>query len=141
MNRWGGLALVAVSTLVLAAPRWNQEGKAEAGRARISIYRVAPGRHLDFLKWLAAREETGRTAGVPAAQVYAHMDGDDWDYVLVWPVTTPEQDKKADEAAAAKGLKTGFAASLEFRELLSSHSDTFVTGPTTAAALVAAAGR
>ena len=42
---------------------------------------------------------------------------------------------------AAKGLKTGFPAALEFRELLSSHTDTYVAGPTTAAALVAAAGK
>jgi len=140
MNRWAALALVTVSTLVLAAPRWTQD-KQETGRARISIYHVAPGRHLDFLKWLAAREEVTKAAGVPAPQLYAHTDGDDWDYLLVWPVTTPEQDRKVDEAAAAKGLKTGFAASLEFRELLASHSDTFVAGPTTAAALVAAAGK
>ena len=141
MNRWAALALVTASTLVLAAPRWTQDGKSEPARARISIYRVAPGRHLDFLKWLAAREEATKAAGVPVPQVYAHTDGDDWDYALVWPVTTPEQDRKVDEAAAAKGMKTGFAAALEFRELLSSHSDTFVNGPTTAAALVAAAGK
>ena len=142
MNRLSAFALVTISSLVLAAPRWTApESKTEPGRARISIYRVAPGRHLDFLRWLAAREEITKAAGVPVAQVYAHTDGDDWDYVLIWPVTTPEQDRKVDEAAEAKGLKTGFAASLEFRELLASHTDTFVAGPTTAAALVAAAGR
>jgi len=140
MNRRAALALVTVSTLALAAPGWVPD-KPETGRARISIYQVAPGRHLEFLKWLAAREEVARAAGVPAAQLYAHTDGDRWDYLLVWPVTTPEQDRKVDEQAAAKGLKTGFAAALEFRELLTSHTDTFVNGPTTAAALVATATR
>jgi hypothetical protein len=136
MNR--AVALIAVSTLVLAAPRWTPD-KQSIGRARISIYEVAPGRHLDFLKWLAAREEVAKEAGVPAAELYAHTDGDRWDYLVIWPVTTPEQDRKLDEQAAGKGLKTGFPAALEFRELLSSHTDTFVNGPTTAAALVAAA--
>ena len=130
------LALIAVSTLVLAAPRWTQDKQAAGGRARISIYEVAPGRHLDFLKWLAAREEVAREAGVPATELYAHTDGDRWDYLLIWPMTTAEQDRKVDEMAAAKGLKTGFPAALEFRELLSSHTDTFVNGPTTAAALL-----
>jgi len=138
MKRWTGLALVAASALVVAAPRWAQD-KPEPGRARISIYHVAPGRHLDFLKWLAAREEVAKEAGVPAAQVYAHVDGDSWDYLMIWPVTTPEQDRKLDDVAARKGLKTGFAASLEFRQLLASHSDTFAAGPMTAAELVAAA--
>jgi len=137
MNR-AALGLIAVSTLVLAAPRWTPDKQA-VGRARISIYEVAPGRHLDFLKWLAAREEAAREAGVPAAQLYAHTDGDRWDYLVIWPVATAEQDRKVDEMVAGKGLKTGFPAALEFRELLSSHTDTFVNGPTTAAALVAAA--
>jgi hypothetical protein len=138
MNRWSAVALVAFSSLLLAAPRWNQS-PTEPGKARISIYEVAPGRQLDFLKWMAAREEVAKAAGVPATQLFAHLDGDRWDYLVIWPITTPEQDRKLDEQAAAKGLRTGFAAALEFRELLTSHTDTHVAVPTTAAALVAAA--
>ncbi len=140
MNRWPALALIVLSSLVLAAPRWNQ-GPTDPGKARISIYEVAPGRQLDFLKWMAAREDVARAAGVPATQLFAHLDGDRWDYLVIWPITTPEQDRKLDEQAAAKGLKTGFPAALEFRELLTSHTDTYVAGPTTAAALAAAAGK
>jgi hypothetical protein len=139
MKRWPA-ALVAVSSLVLAAPRWTPD-KQEPGRARVSTYRAAPGRQLDLLKWIAAREEVNREAGVPAAQVYAHLDGADWDYLVLWPVTTPDQDRKSDDLAAKKGLKIGFAASLEFRQLLASHSDTFAAGPMTAAELVASATR
>src|SRR5215207_9488349 len=101
MNR-AAAALIAVSTLVLAAPRWVQDKeKPGAGRARISIYGVAPGRQLDFLKWLAARADVAREAGVPAADLYAHTDGGRWDYLVIWPITTPEQDRKLDEVAAA----------------------------------------
>jgi hypothetical protein len=140
MKRSAALALMALGWLALAAPRWAQD-KPEPGRARISIYHVAPGRHLDFLKWLGAREEAAKEAGIPAAQLYAHVDGDSWDYLMIWPVTTPEQDRKLDDVAARRGLKTGFAASLEFRQLLASHSDTFAAGPLTAAELVAAAAK
>jgi len=140
MNRRVGLALAVVCSLATAAPRWTQD-KPEPARARISIYRVATGRQLDLLKWLAAREELAKEAGVPAAQLYAHTDGDSWDYLQVWPITTPEQDRRLDEAAAKKGLKTGFAASIEFREMLSSHTDTYVNGPMTATELVAAAAK
>jgi hypothetical protein len=138
MNRSAAMALVVLGALASAAPRWTQD-KPDPARARISIYRVAPGRHIELLKWLATREEVAKEAGVPATQVYAHNDGDSWDYLLIWPITTPEQDRKLDELAARKGLKTGFAASLEFRQMLSSHTDTFASGPMTAAELVAAA--
>jgi hypothetical protein len=140
MKHWAGLALVAGCSLMVAAPRWSQD-KQEPGRARISTYRAAPGRQLELLKWLAAREDVAREAGLPVAQLYAHLDGADWDYLVVWPVTTPEQDRKADELAAKKGLKTGFAASLEFRQFLASHSDTYAAGPMTAADVIAAASR
>jgi hypothetical protein len=140
MNRWTGVAVVIACALASAAPRWNQS-PGEHKRAKVSLYEVAPGRQLDFLRWLAAREETAKSAGVPPIQLYAHLEGDRWDYMVLWPVTTPEQDRKMDEQAAAKGLKIGFPAALEFRELLASHTDTIAEGPTTAAALVAAAGR
>ncbi len=123
MKRYCSLCLVTALGLAVAAPRWSQ-AKKEPGRARITIYRVAPGKHLDFLKWLAAQDEVAKEAGVATVQLYAHLDGDDWDYLGIGPVTTPDQDKKLDEIAAKKGLKTGFPASLEFRQLLASHTDT-----------------
>jgi hypothetical protein len=113
--------------------------KPGAGRARITIYHILPGKHLDFLKWMAAQDEVAREAGIPAVQLYAHIDGDSWDYVGLAPVTTPEQDKKLDDIAAKKGLKTGVPASLEFRQLVASHTDTFAAGPTSASELVAQA--
>ena len=139
MDRRTGLALVAFCALASAAPRWNQSPGGESKRAKVSLYEVAPGRQLDFLRWLAAREEAAKTAGVPPIQVYAHLEGDRWDYMVLWPVTTAEQDGKLDEAARAKGLKTGFPAALEFREMLAAHTDTLAEGPTTATALVALA--
>ncbi len=131
------LALVALGALAVAAPRWSQDAKKESGRARISIYRIAPGKHLEFLKWMARQDEVAKEAGVGIIQLYAHLDGDSWDYVGIGPVTTPEQDKKVDEIAARKGFKTGFPAALEFRETIAWHSDTFAVGPTSAAELIA----
>lgn len=140
MNRFRSLTLLVVCGLAVAAPRWSQDKK-EPGRARITIYRIAPGKHLDFLKWMAAQDEVAKEAGIATVQLYAHVDGDSWDYLGIGPVTTPDQDKKADEIAASRGLKTGFPASLEFRQFVASHSDTYVAGPMSAAELVAQAAK
>jgi hypothetical protein len=130
--------LVVLGGFLAAAPRWVQD-KPGGGRARICIYHVAPGRQLDFLKWMALDDEIAKEAGIPPMQIYAHLDGDSWDYLGIGPATTPEQDKKKDDIAAKRGLKVGLPSALEFRALLTSHTDTFVVGPSTAAELVAQA--
>ena len=136
MRRYALPLLLAAAALFLMAPRWASD-KPGAGRARITIYRVATGKQADFLKWMAVQDEVSREAGVGPVQLYTHINGDDWDYIGIAPVATPEQDRIADEIAAKRGLKTGLQASLEFRELVASHTDTITAGPMTAAELVA----
>ncbi|HSE39150.1 MAG TPA: hypothetical protein VLH08_00170 [Acidobacteriota bacterium] len=111
----------------------------EPPEALVSIYRIAPGKHLEFLRWQAAQESVRKEAGIPATQWYAHTNGDSWDYIAIGPVLSDEQDAKVDEISVKKGIKVGFKASLEFRQFISYHTDTFATGPVSAADLVAAA--
>ena len=110
----------------------------EPGQAMISIYNVAPGKHLDFLKWMAQQESIDKEAGLPPTQWYAHQDGAAWDFIAIGPVTTPEQDKKVEEVAKQKGRPTGFKAALQFRTFVSSHTDTVARGPSSASDLVKA---
>ena len=102
---------------------------------------MAPGKHLEYLRWQAAQDEVSKAAGVAPPQIYVHVDGADWDYLVIFPLTTAEQDKQMDEIARSRGLKIGFPASLEFRQLVASHTDTLAAGPTTAAELVTAAAK
>lgn len=140
MKRFATLTLLLIGGLALIAPRWSQE-KPGPGRARITIYRIALGRQLDFLKWMAAQDEVAKEAGIAPVQLYTHINGDDWDFIGIAPVTTPEQDRMLDEIATRKGLKTGLPASLEFRDLVASHTDTFAAGPLPAADLIAQAAK
>jgi len=73
--------LIAVSSVAVA-----QENEP---RAIVSMYQIAPGKHLEFLKWLAARDEASKAAGLPAGQLYAHTNGASWDYVVIAPELTP----------------------------------------------------
>ena len=146
------LASLTISLLfTLALPSVAQTGTtqtAPAGttaarelpRARISLNRIAPGKHLEFLRWLAAQDAVSREIGAPVPMCYAHTDGDAWDYLCIETVTEPGQRRamqdRFDAAARRKGMKTGFQSSLEFRQFVVWHTDTFVIGPLTADDLV-----
>ena len=93
------------------------------------------------MKWLAAQDRASQAAGLPATQLYAHTDGDSWDYMAIDPVTTPAQDAAVEAAAKKMGLATGPASNLEFRKYISMHTDTFTIGPVTAAQYLAMAGQ
>jgi len=105
-------------------------------QAIISIYRVAPGKHLDFMKWMAAREAVDREAGVQPTQWYAHLDGDSWDYVAIAPNQDQATSDKVDGLARKHGLKVGMASGLELRTMMASHTDTISAGPYSASELI-----
>ncbi len=106
---------------------------ASPSRAIISIYHAAPGHQQALLEWLAQQERISAAAGIPSSQIYAHTDGDSWDYLMIGPATTEAQDQALDAAAAKMGLPTGPKVGLELRKHVQSHTDTFVVGPMTAA--------
>ena len=109
--------------------------------ARVTLVRVAPGKHLEFLKWAAENDAIAKEAGVPATQIYEHTNGDAWDYMQIAPDLTDAQTAKVDEVTKKHGRKTGMAASLEFRMFVAWHTDTDTIGPVSAADLVAAASK
>ncbi|HXT20288.1 MAG TPA: hypothetical protein VN923_06035 [Thermoanaerobaculia bacterium] len=146
MRRW--LTLVTLVPALLLAVLFLPTGaRSQAGAAAtkepphviVSLYRVAPGKHLDFLKWMATNEAIDKQAGVPSPQVYVHTNGDSWDYMVIAPELSDEQQAKVDEAAKGRGRKVGFGASLEFRTYMQWHTDTFANGPMSASELVAMA--
>jgi hypothetical protein len=146
MSRWFRFTLLLFPAFILlpAITTRAQTAKPEAKQpphARVVLYRIAPGKQLDFLKWMAVTEAIEKEAGVPASQVYAHTNGDSWDYMQVAPDLSNEQQAKVDEITKKHGGKTGFPASLEFRTFVAWHTDTAVIGPVTAADLVAAASK
>lgn len=127
------VAIAATAMLVATSSAMAQD---YAKTAIVSIYRVAPGKHLAFLKWMAAREASASEAGVAPTQWYRHLDGDSWDYVAIAPGHDATMDDKADAVAKKQGLTVGMKAGLELRGLIASHTDTISAGPSTAAQLV-----
>jgi hypothetical protein len=130
------LGAVASGSIVYA-----QAGSPEPPKARVALYRAAPGQQVALLKWLAAQDRAAQAAGLPAEQLYAHTDGDSWDYLAIDPATTPAQDSAVEAAAKRMGLATGPASNLEFRKYIAMHTDTYVIGPVTPAQYLAMAGQ
>ncbi len=102
-----------------------------AGRSLVSIYRVAPGQQIGFLKWLDHQDQMAAAAGIAKGQLYVHTDGDSWDYVVVYPVNTEAQDAAVDAVATKMGMNPA-RGGIELRKYISSHTDTFTRGPMTA---------
>ena len=132
------LAVAAAAALALALP--TAAAAQSPGSGVVSIYHAAPGHQVALLKWLAEQERIAREAGQPTAQIYAHTDGDSWDYLMIAPVTTPEQDAAFEAAAKKLGLTYGPRAGIELRKHITTHTDTFVRGPMTASQLLATIG-
>ena len=141
MNRLTHALCVALASTALLSTSLCSLAQDQAGTAIVSIYRVAPGKHRAFLKWMADREAAAKEAGAPATKWYRHLDGDSWDYLAIAPDHNDAIDNKADAIAKQRGLTTGMRSGLELRELMASHTDTIAAGPVTAAEMVEEAGQ
>ena len=120
--------------LILAVPAFA----AEPPRMLIEIYRIAPGQHQAFLEAIAKFDEANKMAGLPPRQLYVHSDGANWDFLFIQPAETPDDKKEALDAAWKKlGLPSGADFFITFRQFIAEHTDTFVSGPTTAADFLA----
>lgn len=130
----GQLSSFAVAlSLLLAVPALAQSAPPKPTRMLVEIYRIAPGQHEAFLKKIAQYDEANRLAGLPPRQLYVHSDGADWDFMLIQPASTPADKSAALDAAWDKlKLPSGAEFFLDFRSVIAEHSDTFVSGPTTA---------
>jgi len=128
--------VAAAAAGAIAATSIAYAQAASPPRAIISIYHAAPGHQQALLEWLAQQDRIAAAAGVASSQIYAHTDGDSWDYLMIAPVTTDAQDQAADAAAAKMGLPSGPKVGLELRKHIQSHTDTYVVGPMTAAQML-----
>lgn len=112
---------------------------APVGHKVVEIYRVAPGKQEAFLRAVARLDEANRRGGVAPRQLYVHEDGASWDFMLIQDAEYPEgRGDAVGKAYDAMGLPSGPRFFTEFRKLILEHTDTFVKGPTTAGAYLAA---
>jgi DNA-binding beta-propeller fold protein YncE len=143
MNRWLAFSGVIWAMAASLAAQQQTTPRPESapepvGSKVVEIYRVAPGQHEAFLRAVALYDEVNRRAGIPPRQLYVHSDGADWDFMLIQDAHYPEgKAALVDKAWDELTLPSGPRFFTEFRKYILGHSDTFVSGPTTAAAYLA----
>jgi hypothetical protein len=99
----------------------------------VEIYRIAPGKHEEFLRQIALLDRANAEAGLPPRQLFVHQDGAAWDYLLLQPAHhSDEENDKLDAAFKKLGIPQGAKFSIAFRQFIAEHTDTFVEATTAA---------
>jgi hypothetical protein len=99
----------------------------------IEIYRVAPGKHEEFLRQIALYDQANAEAGLPPRQLFVHQGGADWDFLILQPAEhTDEESAKLDAAFKKLGIPQGAKFFVSFRTLIAEHTDTNVEATTAA---------
>lgn len=114
--------------IVAAAP-----ARADSKEMVIEIYRIAPGKHEEFLRQIALYDRANAEAGLPPRQLFVHEGGASWDFLLLQPAHhTDEESAKLDAAFKKLGIPQGAKFFVAFRQLISEHTDTNVEATTAA---------
>jgi hypothetical protein len=117
-----------ISGVLLSAPAFS-----DSKEMVIEIYRVAPGKHEEFLRQIALYDRANAEAGLPPRQLFVHQGGASWDFVILQPAHhTDEESEKLDAAFKKLGIPQGAKFFVSFRQLIAEHTDTNVEATTAA---------
>ncbi len=127
------LRLTFLAAVLASSTACFGSAHADSTEMVIEIYRVAPGKHEEFLRQVALYDQANVEAGLAPRQLYVHSSGASWDFILIQPSGyTDEQNKKLSAAYKKLGVPGGGKFFLSIRQYLLEHSDT-VADKTTAA--------
>lgn len=127
MNRRVLAPLLAAGILATAVARGDPKEMV------VEIYRIAPGKHEEFLRQIALYDQANAEAGLPPRQLFVHEGGASWDFLLLQPANhTDEESAKLDAAFKKLGIPQGAKFFVAFRQLIAEHTDTQVEATTAA---------
>lgn len=119
--------IALLASALLAAPL----ALADSQDMVIEIYRVAPGKHEEFLRQIALYDRANAEAGLPPRQLFVHQGGASWDFLILQPAHhTEEESRKLDAAFKKLGIPQGAKFFVSFRQLIAEHTDTNVEATT-----------
>lgn len=127
MNKFAGVCLLVLG-ITAGVPAWS-----DSKDMVVEIYRVAPGKHEEFVRQIALFDRANAEAGLPPRQFFVHQGGDSWDFLILQPANhTDEESAKLDAAFRKLGIPQGAKFFVTFRQLIAEHTDTNVEATTAA---------
>ncbi len=124
----GFIAAAFVAGVLATAP-----ALADSKDMVIEIYRIAPGKHEQFLRQIALYDQANAEAGLAPRQLFVHQGGASWDFLILQPAHhTAEVSEKLDAAFKKLGIPQGAKFFVAFRQLIADHTDTNVEATTAA---------
>ncbi len=114
--------------IAMGVPAWS-----DSKDMVVEIYRIAPGKHEEFLRQVALYDQANAEAGLAPRQLFVHEGGASWDFMLLQPAHhTDEESAKLDAAFKRLGIPQGAKFFVNFRTLIAEHTDTNVEATTAA---------
>lgn len=127
------LRAMLLASLLVPMALCSQFAFADSKQMVIEIYRIAPGKHEEFLRQIALYDRANAEAGLPPRQLFVHQGGAEWDFVILQPAEhTEEQSRKLDAAFKKLGIPQGAEFFLSIRQYIAVHTDTNVEATTAA---------
>lgn len=131
------VTLFAISIIFTSPAAFSAEEEPAMKESIIEVFRVVPGKHEEFIRFVAKLDAIYESIGIAPRQLYVHSTGAEWDFLVIQPSSmTPDKAAEYKKALEKNNIPSGFDFFIEFRKLYTEHSDTITDGPITAAEFI-----
>ena len=102
----------------------------------VAIYKVVPGKHVEFLEWMAAWDEVFDEIDLDQPVWYRTVRGGNFDFIVFYPMWDPSKEEEMERVGKERELQTGFDWDVRHWSYLDIRTNTLMTGPLTPAELL-----
>ena len=102
----------------------------------VAIYKVVPGKHVEFLEWMAAWDEVFEEIGLAQPVWYRTVRGGNFDFIVFYPMWDSSKEEEMERVGKERGLEIGFDWDVRHWSYLDIRTNTLMTGPLTPAELL-----
>ena len=130
------VVLLACCIAIATAGYSLQQSESQATFQTVAIYKVVPGKHVEFLEWMAAWDEVFEEIGLEQPVWYRTVRGGNFDFIVFYPTWDPSKEEEMERVGKQRGLEIGFGWDVRHWSYLDIRTNTTMTGPLTPAELL-----
>ncbi|WNC71361.1 hypothetical protein RGQ13_14685 [Thalassotalea psychrophila] len=130
------ISLILIITITLSNSYQAQAVADPSAIYTITIWKIHPGKHVEFIKYMKEWEEVFEEINEPPMKWYRKISGDSYDFVSISPPFNYKVEQAMEAAGKKRGLPIGYNYTLKLNEFADSYSSTIVEGPQSMADLL-----